>query len=137
MATQEDDRTKLVEFVKSAHRFVARIVEEGIERFPPSLQPLIQRAWRDLQPSFDAALSGLAVVERDDLRAVGLSGDQLALKLTAYSEAARDAGKGWITKAIKKVLEVIDAILDSLAKAVPGFQVFKEFKDIIKAVLPD
>jgi hypothetical protein len=79
------------------------------------------------------------------LEEVGLSGDDLALKVAGYGRARRELdmavaipkpprGLGWL---FQRVLAWLNIVLGSLSTVIPGAEAIKEFKDSIENGIED
>lgn len=120
------------------------------------LHDLVRQAWNDVSPRFGEVsqyIVGKKELEglQEQLADRGLVGIQLALKLSVYEarrnrfrrewgkfeEASEDEKKkrgGFIRGIIRRLLSIIDRILDSLG-FIPGAEAGKEVKGIIEELL--
>jgi hypothetical protein len=120
------------------------VADPAAYRIRPELHEPLRAAWSSVRQAFDGAARFLDEVAEDDLAEVGLTGSELALKLTGFDlalqdlQAARVAGgiRG-IVKALKKFLNWADVCLDSLAKLLNQADRIAEVKDAIRAAIPD
>lgn len=120
------------------------------------LHDLVRRAWKDVSPRFGEISE--YIVGKKELKGLqeqladrGLTGIQLALKLSVYEarrnrfqkewakfeEASKDEKKkrgGFIRGIIRRLLRIIDRILDSLG-FIPGAEAAKEVKGTIEELL--
>lgn len=119
------------------------------------LHDLVGKAWEDVSPRFGEVsqyIVGKKELEglQEQLADRGLTGIQLALKLSVYEarrnrfqkewakfeEASEDEKKrgGFIRGIIRRLLSIIDRILDSLG-FIPGAEAAKEVKGTVEELL--
>jgi hypothetical protein len=102
------------------------------------LQDVAAAAWRDYQRGYPLGALQLHVLELspDTLRRHGLYGAQLTYKLATIDFAASQAFKG-LSGWLRKLLELIDNLLESILKALGVDDALKEIKDSLLVSLPD
>jgi hypothetical protein len=160
-AMNDDDRERLIAFVGLTERSIMLAIENVPE---PEMRELAFAALRDIdeRDEFNRLRQAIAGREYDDrLDAAGLSGPQLAFKLAVVGQREGDVNdalgspdaeeppeaadparpprpRGRIRRAIAKLLDAIDVILDSLAGALHGVgDVIKELKQALENWLGD
>jgi hypothetical protein len=154
----EQDIKQLDNFIISVQKDVDLVVSEIGIIMPEQeeMHDLVKRAWKDVSPRLGEVseyiigkreLNGL----REQLVDRGLTGVQLALKLSVYEARRNRFQKEWDRFAeasqnekkkrghfmrgiIRRLLRIIDRILDSLA-FIPGAEAAKEVKDTIEDLL--
>lgn len=91
----------------------------------------LESAWMEVQPQFIDVINSIGRAKDDALQQHGLWGVQLRLKLRIvnfFDRQFRTKGKS----ALKRLLDVIDDLLDSISDVVPGAKAIGEFKDAVK-----
>lgn len=140
MNGMQEDRRKIARFFRETHRFVTELAREANPAyFPQDLAELIQRAGREFEEEFDLADASKKLREApaDNLREAGLFGSQLELKL-AVVDRFKKAFKRLPWKPIlKKLIDAIDSVLDSIVAAVGIGEALKELKDILRRLLDE
>ncbi len=132
------DRDRLVDFLKDTLSLIAELIAEGKDRqgnrvLPTEFLPSFRAAWREFkeQFSFEQAQATIRTALNDRLVWAGLYGEQLALKLSTVANLRSryfSLGGG---KWLKKLLDAIDRLLDSLIAATGVDEALKELKDIL------
>jgi hypothetical protein len=133
------DRTFLETFLDRTKDLFQRIVDARDFLFPQRVRDDINAAWMDIEKKnvIRDAKQAVSHILRDRAEEVGLSGPQLALKKSIFNEVWANfdlfGGKKWL----KKLLEFINKLLDSLKVLFPPLEGVKEFKDAIEFELVD
>jgi hypothetical protein len=104
----------------------------------PQLREVGAAAWRDYERDHPLHVlqSRVAELSPETLVRHGLYGEQLKYKLAAIDLAAGRAADG-ISGWLRKLLELIDNLLESILKALNIDDALKEIKDALLASLPD
>ena len=128
-----DPREELRGFLLSVRDLLHALIQEslGEEVFEEVLLDDLRSAWPDVQEHFESALRLVADVRYADLHMHGLVGSQLRLKLSVvrfyyrrFLETARRALD------LKKLLNPIDVVLNSVAAIIPPVAAIAEFKEM-------
>jgi len=145
-----DDREKLQKFIAQVYAWLDasyaasfRASAESGSPWPPirahhQLQELATAAWREYERDHPLAdlQRRIAQLPQETLVSHGLYGTQLEYKLATVDFAANRAARampGWL----RKLLELIDNLLESILKALGADNALKEIKDAMLASLPD
>lgn len=142
-----EDREQLVEFVRSLRALLRRFLERSPALVSERSTRLLRAAWEELENErrFETLESEIANGEYDsNLIEHGLYDRQLAMKVGIYgfaAEAVREE-EGKLVKFFKNrqgimgaALKAANVVLGSVADAIPGGAVIKEFKDGAEAAL--
>jgi hypothetical protein len=107
-------------------------------RVLPQLQELGAAAWREYERDhpLDALQDRISDLPYDSLVRYGICASQLTYKLATIEFAASRAVLG-ISGWIRKLLELIDSLLESILKALGIDDALKEIKDALLASLPE
>ena len=143
-----DDVEKIQEFVARIYAWLGASYDSSASSivgspWPPvrvdrELREVATAAWREYERDYPLPMLQRRVAElsRDMLMRHGLYGAQLAYKLAAIDLAASRATEG-ISGWLRKLLELIDNLLESILKALNIDDALKEIKDALLASLPD
>lgn len=108
----------------------------GARIFPGDMIGDIRAAWTEARGSVEVVIQRIPPLSDGSLEEHGLRGAQLRFKLNAvlnlYSRFLQ-FGK----KFLKKLLEILDAILDSIAEITHAGGAIKEFKHILEQFIED
>ena len=131
------DRTDLADFVVGTRDILQQVVDWRGLLFREELRQPIADAWRELGRSFEDVMKALVeegdeLVSDRQLERLGLTGNQLKLKLTGFNGAWDRFRERGTVNLLKKLLDWIDIILGSLASIIPGADAIEEFKDSAK-----
>lgn len=132
------ERDDLRDFLDQVQRLIERILDQG-ELIPADLRHYFVDAWPDVKDNLDLARRSIMGVAQDRLRAAGLTGAQLALKLFGFRRWSRRIdwmNLLWSRRAVKGALNWANIILGSLS-FVPGVEPAKEFKDAIERAVDE
>lgn len=119
-----EDRDGIIEVLK----FTEKLFDFLIQRLNPVDRQFFQDAWSETRQTLDQqrALLGSITSEQHPMwsaiRRVGLTGKNLVMKLHYLAKAASG---GWR----RKLLDLLNKFLGSLASAVPGVEPIKELKE--------
>lgn len=135
----ERDREELERFVSGTVDLLGSLATEHLDRFPAELRPDISAAWSEFQSDFhrNRAQETARNIRRDRAIWAGLYGAQLRLKLAVVSYWRRKWNLNFSTKILKKLLDAIDTVLDSLIAATGLDEALKELKDILGNSIDD
>lgn len=127
------ERQDLNGFLQHLHATLATAVRERADWFG-NLWVIFVEAWEDpvLQEDFEQLQQQVIEVPEAALARVGLTGIQLNLKLQTYFMAAEFFHETGLRRWFGYLLRRADSILESLLKAVPGGEVFKEYKEAVE-----
>ena len=133
------DRETFERFASGVVPFLRSLATEHIHRFPPELQEDIGAAWKEFEEDFDESRFVATARDIPSDRAVwaGLYGAQLRLKLAVVSHWHHKWNSSFSTKILKKLLDAIDTVLDSLIAATGLGEALKELKDILSNSVDD
>jgi|SRR5450631_64623 hypothetical protein len=142
------DIEKMQEFLRRVYLWLGASYGSSTESifdspWPPisvhlQLRDTAAAAWRECERDLplDVLQSRVAELSRETRVRHGLYGEQLTYKLATVDLAASRAavgGSGWL----RKLLELIDNLLESILKALKIDSALKEIKDALLASLPD
>ncbi|MCP3439926.1 hypothetical protein [Bradyrhizobium sp. CCGUVB14] len=147
----KDDRAQLQHFVE----YFLAVVEEIIQKkasevhavppklfsknlLPEDLESLFRDAWlvcreRDVPPLVEE----IKTVPIQELQRHGLVGVELKAKLASLSRISQWLWAKPTLKALKKLLDMIDSLFESLVEAIPGGHGLAELKEAIENLLPE
>jgi hypothetical protein len=135
------DRQRLSEFLDKVQEVLKMMVDGRDLLFRQALRDAIDKAWPDVQLAIDAVkieLTAHSRPSRDEALAnAGLCNAQLTLKLRGFDRAYDRFQKRGTLVLLAKLLKWINAILGSLASAIPGAEPIKEFKEALEADIND
>jgi hypothetical protein len=133
-----DAHAKLREFLNFVYKFLRDIAKSGLDPrdqqlFLEEVRPLIEEAWAEFESDFnlDDSFGRIGYLGPTDLRAHGLYGKQLDLKLRIVEVRNALFQKFGGGKLFKPLIKAIDTLLDSLMKATGIDGAIKEIKDIL------
>lgn len=145
MTQETGDRERLIRFLSDVRSLLADVV--GSEQlFDQDVYPEIRELWTEAEElrlieNVQDVLAGY-VVDLDEppflderLERVGLTGRMLDVKLRIFDRVRERVFRNWIPKRIRKLLEIIDTILGSLAAAIPIAEPLVEVKDLIEKLI--
>jgi hypothetical protein len=127
-----EDRDAIIEVL----RFTEKLFDLLIPRLNTSDQQLFQDAWKETRPVLEQQVSLIQSITAEQhpvwsaLRRVGLTGKNLTMKLHYLAKAASG---GWR----KKLLDLLNKFLGSLASGLPGVEPIKELKEWLEDQLDD
>jgi hypothetical protein len=142
-----EDREQLVKFVRSLRVLLRRFLWRSPALVSKDSAQLLQAAWEEIESEkrFEIMESEIANGEYDgSLVEHGLYRHQLAMKVGIYGFAAKAVREeeGRLFKffknrqgILKAALKAANVVLGSVADAIPGGAVIKEFKDGAEAAL--
>ena len=143
---EQADIELCIQFLGTVERVLSQIVEEPRRTLGTALLdggPLresLNNSWPEIQGRLQLAQSRLrepfSPAEEDRFRLHGLGGEQLAFKVGVV-EVLAARWNGAVRKWLKKLLEAIDALLDSLEHVVPGLGAVKEIKEALESLVED
>src|SRR5215213_1115881 len=139
MATfTDDDREKLVEFLKSTLALIRSLATDHLNLFPQDLRPTIAAAWSEFEADFNQpqAEATIRAIRSDRAIWAGLYGAQLNLKLAVIQHWRQEwegtrTSFGFGKKILKKLIDAIDTVLGSIIAATGLDEALKELKDIL------
>jgi hypothetical protein len=143
------DLELLDRFLGIVHEVLEDIVSDPRERlgstvWSDELEGHLKNAWPQLEAILNRSrgrfMAPEFLHEDDEFRRHGLVGDQLAFKVgvvealaVGWRQTFGSQKRGWL----KKILDAIDALLDSLAEIVPGLGSVKEIKESLESLVED
>lgn len=135
------DREDLITFLNDTYRFVQNIYEgndpQSKQIVPNDLREMLLSAWSEFEGDFnlDEAQNRIRSLSEERMIAFGLYGAQLRLKLTIIARLRSE----WLDfggdNILKKLIDAIDTLLDSLIAATGINEALKELKDILRGLL--
>lgn len=132
-----DPVERLAHFVLETDKFLNELIDKkyGDGFFYPELYSALVDAWRDSRRHFYDLKRALGNVKEDTLKAHGLTGTELNLKLRVVNFFwKRFKGKPLLTW-LEKLLHAINTLLKSLIAATPVGTAAGEIKDEIENCL--
>lgn len=141
MPINDDDaatsRYFLKRFLSDTIVFLRRLALEENDVFIAEMREPLRLAWNDFEETFDIefAFGRIDAISNADLESHGLYGNQLAFKLSTidFWLAKFNLNKGWL----KKLLEAIDNLLESLLEAAGLKGAIKEIKKGMELIIND
>lgn len=127
-----EDRDAIIEVLQ----FTEKLFDLLIARLKPPDQQLFQDAWNETRPVLLEQISLLRPITSEDdsvwaaIKRVGLTGKSLTMKLHYLAKAAIG---GWP----KKLLDLLNKFLGSLAAGLPGTEQVKELKEWLEEQIGD
>jgi hypothetical protein len=127
-----EDRDAIIEVLQ----FTEKLFDLLIPRFSPPDLELFQDAWNEIRPVLHEQVSLLGAVTSQSnsiwsaIQRVGLTGKNLKMKLHYLAQAA---SAGWR----KKLLDLLNKFLGSLAGGLPGAEPIKELKEWLEEQMED
>ena len=133
------DREELERFVSGTVRLIGDVATQHTHLFPPKLHQDIAAAWSEFDQDFDRERALSLAREIPEERAIwaGLYGAQLQLKLAVVRYWRSKWNRFSTGKVLKKLLDAIDTVLDSLIAATGLDEALKELKDILSNSIDD
>lgn len=138
-----DERERIQQFLKDVQALLAGVVETGEDtngnRLIRDADVLreVRAAWTDSGQYFQDAHTSVADVPNRRLREHGLYGNQLGAKFTVTGRHWKrfvNIGGG---RLFRKLVDVIDDLLDSILQAVGASGAISEIKDLVKNATDD
>ena len=130
-------RTQFVDWVLDALRHLVED-EEYRELFVDDLHGDMRAAWNDADGTFDELPEAVAALHPRQVVLHGLAGAQLRFKLATVRYWAErflgDGGNGFV---LRRLLDSIDTLLDSLLAATGAGSSLKELKDAVRSSVND
>ena len=133
-----DDRLLLRQFVVWVRGFLAELVDSTQSSrvygslFAAELHEPMRRAWDEAVTEFAAVERGVSDLPADQIARSGLGGAQLRFKLAAVAWRTRLFRNRPASGLLRRLLDAIDTLLDSILAAVPGGTAVSEIKDAIR-----
>jgi hypothetical protein len=127
-----EDRDTIIEVLQ----FTEKLFDLLIPRLSEFDRQLFQGAWDETKPILQQQVSLLRSITSEEhpawaaLRRIGLTGKNLAMKLHYLAKAASG---GWR----KKLLDLLNKFLGSLAGGIPGVEPIKELKEWLEDQIGD
>ena len=140
-ATDAQLRIQFVDYTRDLLDYIVQNnVEDGLNAAPvrPEVEALMQAAWEEALPLFQELQQNIQQINNEAVRVHGLSGAQLRFKLAnvewwsqqVNAAAAEYQLTNWIA-IIKRLLDSIDTLLDSILAASGTGSALKEMKESI------
>lgn len=132
----EKDRADIAKFLAFVQSLLDEVVNHRPDIIPRGeLYNFFEMAWPPVLAAITDAIKQLTSEGLDEpLERVGLTGASLRLKLAGVANAHlrwRQGGKR-PGRALRKLLDWIDTLLDSLASVVLAVEIVKEYKDCLR-----
>ena len=138
-----DERERIQQFLNDVRALLAAVIETGQDprgnrliRDPDVLRE-VRAAWADSRQYFEAAHRAVAEAPDQRLREHGLYGNQIGAKFTV-------TGRHWTRfmnigggRLFRKLIDVIDDLLDSILQAIGASGAISEIKDLVKNATDD
>jgi hypothetical protein len=124
-------------FVVWTREFLDDLVETGRspmnqDLFYVRLRDEMREAWKEVQPHFNDLLHAVHTADQQRLLAHGLGGFQLHFKLATVRELFQIYTRAGSRRALRRLLEAADTLLDSIVGATTVGSAVVEIKDTIK-----
>jgi hypothetical protein len=134
MATEHE---QLVEFLDSTLDLLEDVVQHPNNLIYAEFQAQLKRAWTEFSQEFDLneARALVRALSQSRLRSFGLIGEQLKLKLQVITKWTEIFGGKRGKAILKKLLDAIDTLLESLLLAAGLSEALKEIKEAISNLL--
>ncbi len=141
-AKRRNDRQRLVQFLKAVHEILDRLVKTGKDPtgkplFVPELQELMDAAWTEVVPVFWDTEKAIQDASEERLGGHGLFGKQLDFKLRVVDWLSGRFQALGGAKLLKRLLQAIENLLDSIIDAAGTGGAIKEIKEAIKSSVMD
>lgn len=143
---QRADLDTLQRILKSIWLFLSWLVADT-DFVPVALRPRFQELLPVVRERLSTAAADLGAIDDDDdarwrkLDDAGLIGAPLALKTAIWAAAADSATslprRGFVARALRPLLKLINSLLGSLTSVIPPLELVKEYKDGIEVVVED
>jgi hypothetical protein len=134
----QNERERIQQFLNDVYRLLADIVETGQDpkgnrlMSDPDVLREVRAAWAESGQYFESAHNSVAEVPERRLHAHGLYGNQLGAKFTVTGRHwTRFLSKGG-GRLFRKLIDVIDDLLDSILQALGASGAISELKDLVK-----
>lgn len=145
---EEPGRVQLSRFVELVVQFLQTVLDDPqnfgfLWRYDDQLADQARSVFSDyVRPSAESLRAQIPIISETQLETHGLDGRPLAFKFRVLAAVSnswdRFRGKFSVEKWLKKIIDAIDAILDSLISAAGGVgSLLKEFKDALRALIND
>lgn len=148
-AVSREDKRILLDFLRSLYGVLRRLIADRRQLLQPEVRALMAAAWKEIEREgrFEEIEQMLEGSDYDSALGVhGLRGDQLALKVKTFERALgaveRDEERRFVSKRQRRslrawLLQTADAVLDSVAAAVPPVAAVQEVKAVGEAALSE
>jgi len=140
----DTDRNHLLEFLKDTTSFLDRLVTEKVDSkqqllFRAQYHEDLDGAWKEFQANWDLSLAKKAIERTDDkaLRAAGLHGAQLRLKLRLIRDLKDIFYRTGGTGVLRRLFKAVDNLLGSLGAVAGVDHALEEIKDLLNDLLVD
>jgi len=140
MEIDKNDKKLILEFIHDLHSWLKISLlhlKNKEHKWPiiPVREDLVQEAtsaWQEFEKDFPPERFTKSITRFGEkrLRAHGLYGAQLRYKLKAVEIAADDGIKG-IKGWKRKLIDMLDILLESIGSGLPGYGALKELKDTL------
>ena len=149
---QDEDRKKILAFLWQTYDFIEKeLIPAIVDNQIPEEKDLCRQtrgAWAEFKENFAELCSReysdrkpyndlIRNADDDLLRRKGLSGAQLKLKLDIVDYFRRKKSSSSAFKWLKKMIDAIDALLDSILRALGIDSALKELKDGLATLIGD
>ena len=134
------DVADLREFMRHTRDVLRKLVDAREVLFRESVRQLIEDSWKLIDQAIESVITELQTAGSGltpKLKAAGLTGPQLKLKLAGFNRAFERFSERGTVMLAKKVLKWINKILGSLMSAIPGAEPIKEFKEALEEELDE
>ena len=131
------ERGLLEQFVEATREFLLGLVTNGTDSrgtflFVDDLFPLLKEAWPGVDAHFQAAIEKIPKIEDEQLDRHALRGPQLQLKLRIVSYFAERFRQVGGLQLLFRLIDAIEALLDSILDAASVGGAIKEYKQGVK-----
>ncbi len=138
----DDDRALLVSFLNQLEAFLKTMTWEPRTYVPdlvyfPGAEPTLREMWDDVPGRFDQARNAAQAVSIERLADAGLTGVHLRGKMAFVQHWAGRLINSPLVVFLRKLLEILNKILESFVKATGVGELIKEFKDLVESAIDD
>lgn len=133
---QNSDQDRLIEFVRWTSQALKDIVvlesPTGRDLFYSELRDPMLAAWSDVSGRFDGLVLAVEQLPDEVIQRHGLEGAQLEFKLGTVRTSSRLYSRYGTGRLLRRLLEAIDTLLDSILDATGFGSAISEFKDAVR-----
>lgn len=139
-----NDKEKLINFLQKTHEFIQYLYNNASEILPADSDTsfiietdILANAWNQFDETFniESEIEKIRSASDQTLIDHGLFGAQLTLKLTIIEKFYETWNSTKLHKFLKKLIDAIDNLLDSMIEAFSINGALKELKDAFGAML--
>jgi hypothetical protein len=140
----QEARDQMLKFVEELHSFLGQTANkpfdyQGKPLILEEMVPALKDAWAHFDGDFSLDKAKFAIYEapQDRIESHGLYGPQLGAKLSLVQLRLRRFLDGVTKKALLKLIDALDTVLDSIIAATGLDGAIKEMKDLLRNSVDD